>query len=229
MKKASTVVRRGRRQLHRHPRRRHRDRRGRWSYRRGRRRGGGGGNGGFWSRLLSRVAIAKEDESQPDWDSYGVCGEYRGPIEQAERFQEVQADAEIISFALHRRRANVGRDDSIYTKAQLQKELETLATCGMFDKVDLEGRRFRTGRSSSLGLPPGKDALVFQRKSPPAPFATGSPSSPRPTHSQGPRSAYPSPAAPSSSPVSATTTGLTVYLTAVTADYTVEGFLNFLN
>ncbi|KAI3473898.1 hypothetical protein Pfo_028090 [Paulownia fortunei] len=30
------------------------------------------------------------------------------------------------------------RPGGIYTKAQLQKELETLATCGMFEKVDLE-------------------------------------------------------------------------------------------
>ncbi|CAF1717029.1 unnamed protein product, partial [Brassica napus] len=31
------------------------------------------------------------------------------------------------------------RPGGVYTKAQLQKELETLATCGMFEKVDLEG------------------------------------------------------------------------------------------
>ncbi|KZV53014.1 hypothetical protein F511_27630 [Dorcoceras hygrometricum] len=30
------------------------------------------------------------------------------------------------------------RPGGVYTKAQLQKELETLATCGMFEKVDLE-------------------------------------------------------------------------------------------
>lgn len=48
-------------------------------------------------------------------------------------------------------RTTVGTEDSffemvtlrpggVYTKAQLQKELETLATCGMFEKVDLEGK-----------------------------------------------------------------------------------------
>lgn len=37
----------------------------------------------------------------------------------------------------------------VYTKAQLQKELESLATCGMFEKVDMEGK---TNADGSLGL-----------------------------------------------------------------------------
>lgn len=56
-----------------------------------------------------------------------------------------------ILFFDQRRRSTVGTEDSffemvslrpggIYTKAQLQKELETLATCGMFEKVDLDSK-----------------------------------------------------------------------------------------
>ncbi|KAG2278116.1 hypothetical protein Bca52824_060671 [Brassica carinata] len=55
-------------------------------------------------------AVADEEQS-PDWDSHGLPANIW--------VQEVQG--------------------GVYTKAQLQKELETLATCGMFEKVDLEG------------------------------------------------------------------------------------------
>ncbi|KAF2573553.1 hypothetical protein F2Q70_00000710, partial [Brassica cretica] len=41
------------------------------------------------------------------------------------------------------------RPGGVYTKAQLQKELETLATCGMFEKVDLEGE---TKPDGTLGV-----------------------------------------------------------------------------
>lgn len=41
------------------------------------------------------------------------------------------------------------RPGGVYTKAQLQKELESLATCGMFEKVDLEGK---TNADGSLSL-----------------------------------------------------------------------------
>jgi hypothetical protein len=41
------------------------------------------------------------------------------------------------------------RAGGIYTKAQLQQELETLATCGMFEKVDLE---CKTKPDGTLGV-----------------------------------------------------------------------------
>ena len=65
-----------------------------------------------------------------------------------------------IQFFDRSRRTRVGVEDSffemvslrpggIYTKAQLQKELETLASCGMFEKVDLEGK---TNPDGSIGV-----------------------------------------------------------------------------
>ncbi|XP_059626577.1 protein TOC75-3, chloroplastic-like isoform X2 [Cornus florida] len=41
------------------------------------------------------------------------------------------------------------RPGGIYTKAQFQMELETLATCGMFEKVDLEGK---TNPDGTMGI-----------------------------------------------------------------------------
>ncbi|KAG2673373.1 hypothetical protein I3843_13G076400 [Carya illinoinensis] len=41
------------------------------------------------------------------------------------------------------------RPGGIYNKAQLQKELETLATCGMFEKVDMEGK---TNSDGTIGV-----------------------------------------------------------------------------
>lgn len=40
------------------------------------------------------------------------------------------------------------RPGGVYTKAQLQKELESLATCGMFEKVDLQGKTNADGTLS---------------------------------------------------------------------------------
>jgi outer membrane protein assembly factor BamA len=41
------------------------------------------------------------------------------------------------------------RPGGVYTKAQLQKELESLATCGMFEKVDMEGK---TNPDGTIGI-----------------------------------------------------------------------------
>ncbi|KAF8397439.1 hypothetical protein HHK36_016356 [Tetracentron sinense] len=112
--------------------------------------GDGGGNGGFWSRIFSPSAMAKEEESQsPDWDSHGLPANIVVQLSKLSGFKKYKV-SEILFFD-RRRWATVGTEDSffemvslqpggIYTKAHLQKELETLATCGMFEKVDLEGK-----------------------------------------------------------------------------------------
>ncbi|KAJ9146691.1 hypothetical protein P3X46_028926 [Hevea brasiliensis] len=125
--------------------------------------GGGGGDGfgeggGFWKRLFSLApAIADESQSQ-EWDSHGLPADIVVQLNKLSGFKKYKI-SEILFFD-RRRWATVGTEDSffemvslrpsgIYTKAQLQKELETLATCGMFEKVDMEGK---TKPDGTLGI-----------------------------------------------------------------------------
>ncbi|KAK6118612.1 hypothetical protein DH2020_047654 [Rehmannia glutinosa] len=113
--------------------------------------GGGGGNGGgegggFW-RFFSPEAVAKDDDPQQEWDSHGLPANIVVQLNKLSGFKKYKVSE--ILFLDRRRASTVGTEDSffeivslrprgIYTKAQLQKELESLATCGMFEKVDLE-------------------------------------------------------------------------------------------
>ncbi|KAK6159051.1 hypothetical protein DH2020_006365 [Rehmannia glutinosa] len=113
--------------------------------------GGGGGNGGgegggFW-RFFSPEAVAKDDDPQQEWDSHGLPANIVVQLNKLSGFKKYKVSE--IMFFDRRRGSTVGTEDSffemvslrpggIYTKAQLQKELETLATCGMFEKVELE-------------------------------------------------------------------------------------------
>ncbi|GAB2285813.1 Putative translocon at the outer envelope membrane of chloroplasts 75-III [Dionaea muscipula] len=121
-----------------------------WYRRRGRRRGGGE-NFGFWSRLFSPVALAKEGEESKsaEWDSHGLPANVRVLLRKMEGFKRYKVSK--VMFYDQGKRNTIGTEDSffemvslrpggIYTKAQLEKEVETLATCGMFEKVDLEAR-----------------------------------------------------------------------------------------
>ncbi|OAY61182.1 protein TOC75-3, chloroplastic [Manihot esculenta] len=115
--------------------------------------GGGGGDGfgegGFWKRLFSPApAIADESQSQ-EWDSHGLPANIVVQLSKLSGFKKYKI-SEILFFDQWRG-ATGGTEDSffemvslrpggIYTKAQLQKELETLATCGMFEKVEMEGK-----------------------------------------------------------------------------------------
>ncbi|XP_073303084.1 protein TOC75-3, chloroplastic-like [Primulina huaijiensis] len=111
--------------------------------------GGGGGDGGqghnFWSCIF--LALAKDDDPQQEWDSHGLPANIVVLLNKLSGFKKYKVSD--ILFFDRRRGSTVGTDDSffemvslrpggVYTKAQLQKELETLATCGMFEKVDLE-------------------------------------------------------------------------------------------
>ncbi|KAF7823697.1 protein TOC75-3, chloroplastic-like [Senna tora] len=120
--------------------------------------GGGDGSGGFWSRLFSPAsAIADESPSQ-EWDSHGLPANIVVQLNKLSGFKKYKI-SEILFFD-RRRWKTVGTEDSffemvslrpggVYTKAQLQKELETLATCGMFEKVDLEGK---TNADGTIGI-----------------------------------------------------------------------------
>lgn len=121
--------------------------------------GGDGGNGDFWSRFFSSSAIAKEEESaQQEWDSHGLPANIVVQLNKLSGFKKYKL-SEILFFD-RRRWTTVGTEDSffemvslrpggVYTKTQLQKELETLATCGMFEKVDLEGK---TNPDGTIGV-----------------------------------------------------------------------------
>ncbi|XP_030537608.2 protein TOC75-3, chloroplastic [Rhodamnia argentea] len=114
--------------------------------------GGGGGDGsggGFWERLFSSPAAIADEQQNPEWDSHGLPANIVVQLNKLSGFKKYKL-SEILFFD-RRRWTTVGTEDSffemvslrpggIYTKAQLQKELETLATCGMFEKVDMEGK-----------------------------------------------------------------------------------------
>lgn len=119
--------------------------------------GGGDGGGGFWRRLFSPAAMADESQTQ-EWDSHGLPANIVVQLNKLSGFKKYKV-SDILFF--DRRRGNtVGPEDSffemvslrpggVYTKSQLQKELETLATCGMFEKVDMEGK---TNPDGTLGV-----------------------------------------------------------------------------
>lgn len=111
--------------------------------------GGGGGGGHWWSNFLSPIAFAKDDGESEGWDSHGLPADLPVPLNKFSGFKRYKV-SEVLFFD-RGTRTTVGTEDSffemvtlrpggVYTKAQLQKELETLATCGMFEKVDLEGK-----------------------------------------------------------------------------------------
>ncbi|GKV08071.1 hypothetical protein SLEP1_g19753 [Rubroshorea leprosula] len=126
--------------------------------------GGGGGNGGdggsnFWEKLFSPApAIADEDTQSQEWDSHGLPANIAVQLNKLSSLKRYKLSD--ILFYDKDKRTTVGTEDSffemvslrpggIYTKNQLLKELETLATCGMFEKVDMEGK---TKPDGTLGL-----------------------------------------------------------------------------
>lgn len=101
--------------------------------------------------------MADEPQNQ-EWDSHGLPANIVVQLNKLSGFKKYKVSD--ILFFDRRRGITVGTEDSffemvslrpggIYTKAQLQKELETLATCGMFEKVDLEGK---TNADGTLGV-----------------------------------------------------------------------------
>ncbi|CAN0854350.1 Protein TOC75-3, chloroplastic [Linum grandiflorum] len=111
--------------------------------------GDGSGGGGFWRKLFfPSAAIADETETE-EWDNHGLPGDINVPLNKLSNFKRYKLSE--IQFYDRRRRTSVGTDDSffemvslqpggVYTKAELLKEVEMLATSGMFEKVDMEGK-----------------------------------------------------------------------------------------
>ncbi|XP_010503294.1 PREDICTED: protein TOC75-3, chloroplastic [Camelina sativa] len=120
--------------------------------------GGGDGDGGFWGKLFSPAPAVADEEQSSDWDSHGLPANIVVQLNKLSGFKKYKVSD--IMFFDRRRQTTIGTEDSffemvsirpggVYTKAQLQKELETLATCGMFEKVDLEGK---TKPDGTLGV-----------------------------------------------------------------------------
>lgn len=97
--------------------------------------------------------MAKEEEkseSEPEgWTPHGLASDTVVQLNKLDTLRKYKISE--ISFFDRRRWATVGTDDSFfemvsikpggnYTKSDLQKELETLASCGMFEKVELEAK-----------------------------------------------------------------------------------------
>ncbi|KAK3039007.1 hypothetical protein RJ639_027492 [Escallonia herrerae] len=112
---------------------------------------GGGKNGGFWSRLLSLPALAKEnDDKSQEWDSHGLPADIVVQLNNLNGLKNYKLSG--IDFYDLRRRETLDpsepfllemfsiRPGVVCTKAQLQQEIETLAASGMFDKIELEGK-----------------------------------------------------------------------------------------
>ncbi|KAK1394219.1 Translocon at the outer envelope membrane of chloroplasts 75-III [Heracleum sosnowskyi] len=110
---------------------------------------GGSGGGSFWSRLRSYfVANAKEDESSTEWDPHGLSGNVvlqLNKLSKGKKYKVSEVDfvdrltSEIIDVDWINDIVSI-RPNGIYTKAQIQKELDDLAACGMFETVDVESR-----------------------------------------------------------------------------------------
>ncbi|KAK7312456.1 hypothetical protein VNO77_36330 [Canavalia gladiata] len=132
--------------------------------------GGGGGNssggdgggwfnngeGSFWSRVFA-PATASADEPKQDWDPHGLPANIVVQLNKLSGFKKYKLSE--IQFFDRSSRNRFGTEDSffemvslrpggVYTKAQLQKELEALASCGMFEKVDMEGKTNTDGSMS---------------------------------------------------------------------------------
>ncbi|KAJ4725758.1 protein TOC75-3, chloroplastic-like [Melia azedarach] len=110
--------------------------------------GGGSGDGGFWRKLICpESAIADENNESQEWDAHGLPANIMIQLSKLSGYKKYKLSE--IFFFDRRRGVTVGTEDSffemvslrpggVYTKTQLLKELETLATCGMFEKVDME-------------------------------------------------------------------------------------------
>ncbi|CAN1150525.1 Protein TOC75-3, chloroplastic [Linum perenne] len=111
--------------------------------------GDGSGDGGFWRKLFCPAAAIAEEPESSEWDNHGVPANITIPMNRFSNFKRYKV-SDILFYDI-RRRTTVGTDDSffemvslqpggVYTKAQLLKEMENLATCGMFEKVEMDGR-----------------------------------------------------------------------------------------
>jgi len=120
--------------------------------------GGGGNGGGFWSRFFTPAAAIADETKSEEFDSHGMPVNITVQLNKLSGFKKYKISE--IMFFDKRRKTKVSSDDSfsemitivpggVYTRAQLQKELDSLASSGMFEKVDLEGK---TNADGTVGI-----------------------------------------------------------------------------
>ncbi|KAL0887200.1 hypothetical protein Bca101_011183 [Brassica carinata] len=121
---------------------------------------GGGGGGDLWRDLFSLatpVAVAAEEKS-PDWDPHGLPANIVVQLNKLSGLKKYKISD--VHFFDRRSQTTASAEDSlsemvpihpgkVYTKAQIQYELQTLASSGMFEKVDFLGN---TKPDGALGL-----------------------------------------------------------------------------
>ncbi|KAF3334003.1 protein TOC75-3 [Carex littledalei] len=121
--------------------------------------GGGGFGGGGWGfgggdfgKFLSNAfsihpANAKDETAGKEWDPHNLPVDVIISLNKLSSLKRYKLSE--IEYYDRRRGKQTSTGDSffemvslraggVYTKAQLQQEIETLATCGMFEKVDLQ-------------------------------------------------------------------------------------------
>nr|ABD33137.1 Bacterial surface antigen (D15) [Medicago truncatula] len=120
--------------------------------------GGGGGGGGFWSRFFTPAAAIADETKSDEFDSHGMPVNITIQLNKLSGFKKYKISD--ITFFDKKRKTKTSSDDSfsemitivpggVYTRAQLQKELDGLTSSGMFEKVDLEGK---TNADGTVGI-----------------------------------------------------------------------------
>ncbi|XP_050369130.1 protein TOC75-3, chloroplastic-like [Argentina anserina] len=119
---------------------------------------GSGGGGGFWRRLFWLHAAKANERKDESYDSHGLPANIFVQLSRLSGFKKYKL-SEVLFFD-RRKRSTISADDpfsanlslrpgGFYTKAELQSELESLTSSGMFDKVDLEAK---TNPDGTLGV-----------------------------------------------------------------------------
>jgi len=120
--------------------------------------GGGNGGGGFWSRFFTPAAAIADETKSEEFDSHGMPVNITIQLNKLSGFKKYKISE--ITFFDKKQKTKTSSGDSfsemitivpggVYTKAQLQKELDSLASSGMFEKVDLEGK---TNADGTVGI-----------------------------------------------------------------------------
>eukprot|EP01018_Ginkgo_biloba_P038195 Gb_37992 [translate_table: standard] len=111
--------------------------------------GGGGSNGGnFWSEICAALADAKKEDDSEAFDSHGLPAGIAVQVSRLSTHKKYKVSG--LDLIDNRTGKPVSSNDpfyelltlkpgGIYTKAHLQAELENLTSCGMFEKVEMEG------------------------------------------------------------------------------------------
>lgn len=119
---------------------------------------GGDGNGGFWSPFFTPPRANADEPPSDEFDSHGLPVNIVIPLYKLKALKKYKVSD--ITFFDRQQKIKLNCDDAfrkmlnifpgrVYTKAQLNKELDGLAMSGMFVNVDLEGK---TNPDGTVGI-----------------------------------------------------------------------------